>query len=141
MIALLCAGVLALIAGVHFYWALGGRRGLALAVPQTERGSASFKPGAGATHAVALMLMLAAALIVAQAGLLPVPAWPLLPAALRGVVALMALIFLVRALAPLRYTGLFKQVRHTPFGRYDTWLYSPLCLLLGLALASQSLLG
>ena len=139
MMSLLCACVLALIAGVHFYWALGGRRGLLHAIPQTDTGGASFRPGAGTTHAVALALLLAASLIVAQAGLLPVPAWPLLNAALRTVVALLALIFLVRALAPLRYTGFFKKVRHTPFGRYDTWFYSPLCLLLGVALGYQAM--
>lgn len=139
MIALLCAGVLAVIGGVHFYWALGGRAGLLHAVPQTDKGGANFKPGAAATHAVAVLLVLAATLIVAQAGLLSLPDWPLLPLALRSFVALLALVFLVRALAPLRYTGFFKKVRHTPFGRYDTWLYSPLCLLLGVALARQAL--
>lgn len=141
MMPLLCACVLATIAGVHFYWALGGRRGLQHAVPQTERGTASFTPGAGITHAVALALLLAATLIAAQAGLLPLPAWPLLNIALRTAVALMALIFLVRALGWFRYTGFFKKVRHTPFGRYDTWFYCPLCLLLGLALAHQALLA
>ncbi|HSW07829.1 DUF3995 domain-containing protein [Aquabacterium sp.] len=133
--ALPCAAVLTLIAGIHFYWALGGRAGLRIAVPQTTQGRSVFKPRRGSTHLVGVALLVAAAFILVQGGVLAVPLWP---AASRAVVALLALIFLVRALAPLRYTGLFKTVRDTPFGRYDTWLYSPLCLLLGLALAHQA---
>lgn len=136
MLALACAAVLTLIAAVHLYWGLGGRRGLAIAIPQTEQGRAVFTPSPGSAHAVGLALLTAVAFILAHGGYL---VWPLWPAATRAVVGLLALVFLVRALGWFRYAGLFKAVRHTPFGRYDTWVYSPLCLLLGLALAHQVL--
>jgi len=139
--AMVCAGVLALIAGVHFYWALGGDRGKSLAIPVSEQGRAVLKPRPGATHAVGVALLVAGAFILARGGVIGVPAGPgplaaAADGAIRTVVGLLALVFLVRALGWFRYTGFFKQVRDTSFGRYDTWLYCPLCLLLGLALAS-----
>jgi hypothetical protein len=43
-----------------------------------------------------------------------------------------ALIFVLRAIGNLRTFGFFKTITGTPFAEWDTWLYSPLCLLLAL---------
>jgi hypothetical protein len=43
---------------------------------------------------------------------------------------------LARTVGDFKYVGLFKRVRGTPFARLDTLLYSPLCLLLSLGVAS-----
>lgn len=40
--------------------------------------------------------------------------------------------FLLRAVGNLRTFGSFKIVKGTPFADWDTWFYSPLCLLLPL---------
>ena len=56
-----------------------------------------------------------------------------------GVWAL-SLIFLLRAVGNLRSFGFFKTVKGTPFGQWDTWLYSPLCLLLALLAAGMAML-
>jgi len=29
--------------------------------------------------------------------------------------------------------GLFKKIKDTPFSKYDTWFYIPLCLYIGLS--------
>ena len=42
-------------------------------------------------------------------------------------------VFLLRAMGEFRLVGFFKRVRGTPFAIWDTWLFSPLCLLLALA--------
>jgi hypothetical protein len=39
----------------------------------------------------------------------------------------LALVFMLRAVGNLRTFGFFKTVTGTPFARWDTWLYSPLC--------------
>lgn len=39
-----------------------------------------------------------------------------------------------------RFVGFFKTVRGSRFARWDTLLFSPLCLLLGLAVAIIALL-
>ena len=39
-------------------------------------------------------------------------------------------IFIIRAIGDFRYLGFFKEVKSTEFGTMDTWLYSPLCLMI-----------
>lgn len=130
-IDLLCVAILLFAAGFHFYWGLGGRIGWQAALPQHPGGGRVFTPSARAAHAVGATLVLAVLIIAVHTGVLPlpVPAW-----GPRAAVALMSLVFLVRAFGWFRYAGWFKQVRDTHFGRYDTWFYCPLCLVLGLGL-------
>ena len=42
--------------------------------------------------------------------------------------------FVARAIVPNRYVGFFKTLRTTRWARYDTRLYSPLFLILGVLL-------
>jgi Protein of unknown function (DUF3995) len=42
----------------------------------------------------------------------------------------LSLVFLLRAFGNFTTFGFFKTVTGTPFARLDTWLYSPLCLVL-----------
>lgn len=140
MMAWLCAAILVFAAGFHFYWGLGGRLGWRAAIPQHAGASVKpvFQPGPLGAHAVGLTLLVAVGLIAARAGWIALP----LPAALlQALVALMALVFLVRAFGWFRYAGWFKQVRDTYFARYDTWFYCPLCLVLGLGLARLAWAG
>jgi hypothetical protein len=132
MIDLLCVTILLFAAAFHFYWGLGGRVGWQAALPQHPNGERVFTPSPGAAHAVGALLVMAVLIIGVHTRVLPlpVPHW-----AARAAVALMALVFLVRAFGWFRYAGWFKAVRDTPFGRYDTWFYCPLCLVLGLGLA------
>ena len=132
MIDLLCVTILLFAAAFHFYWGLGGRVGWQAALPQHASGERVFTPSPGAAHAVGALLVLAVLVIGVHTRVLPlaVPHW-----ASRAAIALMALVFLVRAFGWFRYAGWFKSVRDTHFGRYDTWLYCPLCLALGLGLA------
>jgi hypothetical protein len=44
----------------------------------------------------------------------------------------LGLVFVLRAVGNLRTFGFFKTLTGTPFAEWDTWLYSPLCLLLAL---------
>ena len=131
-IGLLCAAILLFAAGFHFYWGLGGRIGWQAALPQHPGGERVFTPSTRAAHAVGALLVLAVLIIAVHTRVLPLPLpdW-----ATRAAVALMSLVFLVRAFGWFRYAGWFKTVRDTHFGRYDTWFYCPLCLVLGLGLA------
>jgi len=47
---------------------------------------------------------------------------------------LLATIFILRAIGDFRLVGFFKRVRGSPFAQWDTAAYSPLCLVLGLAI-------
>lgn len=130
-ISMLCAVILAIAAGFHLYWGLGGRLGLAVSVPQREDGTPAFEPGAIATIAVGVVLAGVLVFVLALVGILGLPLPHLW---IRVGIALWAVAFTARALSWYRYAGLFKSVRDTRFGRYDTWFYSPLCLVLGVGL-------
>jgi hypothetical protein len=125
-------GILAVIGLLHAYWACGGRLSVGAAVPRVG-GAAAFKPSAAATWAVAVALFLAA-LVVAAAGdaiYAPGPAWIHAGAAIG-----LALIFAARAIGDFGLVGFFKTRGDGAFARLDTWIYSPLCLILAAAIGT-----
>jgi hypothetical protein len=123
------ASVLALLGALHVFWALGGRLGVRSTVPEVN-GKRVFTPTPAATFAVALALFAASALVLGRAGAFS----SLMSAALfKWPVLLLGFIFLVRAVGEFKLVGLFKRVRGTSFARWDTWLFSPLCLGISLA--------
>lgn len=131
-LTLTIVGILTMIALLHAYWALGGRLSLGAAVPQVG-GVATFRPSTAATWAVAIALLMAA-LVVAAAGNLvdpPGPAWPWVGAAI-----VLALVFAARAVGDFGLVGFFKTRGDGAFARLDTWVYSPLCLILAAAIAT-----
>jgi hypothetical protein len=113
----------------HFYMALGSdREG---AVPSVN-GRPLFVPSRGATVAVGIVLVLFAGLVAATAGLMAVG----VPRALLSWLSYgLALGLLLRAVGEFRYVGLFKRVRGNKFAVLDTYVYSPLCLLLAVGVA------
>ena len=133
-IALCVAGVFILISLAHLYWALGGRAGMIAAVPERpaaagqEQASPLFKPSRTSTVAVAVVLLAPAFLVLGYAGWISLP----LPRPLlQWTVAGAACVMFLRAIGEGHWVGLFKRVRGTRFARLDTWVYSPLCALLG----------
>jgi hypothetical protein len=131
--------IIAFAAGFHLHWALGGRLGYPVSLPQRPDGApvmahrlSWWRPAAGA---VALGLVTLALLLLAHAGHLPLP----LPRRLaRAALLATGAAFVARALVPNRYVGFFKTLRTTRWARFDTRLYSPLFLLLGLLLLAQA---
>lgn len=124
--------VLAAIGLLHAYWACGGRLSIGAAVPRVG-GVAAFRPSAAATWAVAIALFLAA-LIVAAAGNVvdaPGPAWLHAGAAIA-----LAFVFAARAVGDFGLVGFFKTRGDGAFARLDTWVYSPLCLVLAAAIGT-----
>ncbi|MFI5399704.1 MAG: DUF3995 domain-containing protein [SAR324 cluster bacterium] len=130
---------------LHVYWALGGGWGADAALP--THGSLPGSPPRFtlpvtpiSTFLVAVLLFLAAGIVLGRADLLsnaaPATHWIFVV----GTWVLAAL-FLVRAIGEFRYVGFFKRVRNTEFGRWDTWLFSPLCLIIALLAAITALAG
>ena len=129
-----CA-ILTIIATVHFYWATGGTVWKAGAIP-SRRGVPVLSPSPAITVLVGVALLGMAALVGSTAGLLP----RFLPTGLlRGASAMFALVFAVRAVGEFRYVGFFKRVRGSVFAGRDTYLYSPLCLVLAVLIALVAL--
>ncbi|MDP3660843.1 DUF3995 domain-containing protein [Phenylobacterium sp.] len=132
VLGVLLASVFAVLSLTHVYWAMGGQHGKAAAVPQVD-GVATFRPSRAGTLLVAVALMGAAALLGALAGVLPtpVPHWILAFAAIG-----LALVLLARAIGDFKLVGFFKRPNGSRFARLDTLFYSPLCLVLGIGVAS-----
>ncbi|MER9724474.1 MULTISPECIES: DUF3995 domain-containing protein [unclassified Mesorhizobium] len=127
----LCSAILLLGAGFHLYWGLGGSVGAGVALPQREDGTPAVKETAFGAMVVGLILALMLLLIFGFTNVIRLPVPQQL---LKAGIILWALIFTARTLSWSRYFGLFKQVRTTRFASYDSWFYSPSCLLLGLGL-------
>jgi hypothetical protein len=136
---LLALAIIAFAAGFHLHWALGGKLGFSVSLPQRSDGIAVmahrlpwWRPAAAA---VAFALAALAALLLAHAGHLPLPVSPGLA---RAALLATGAAFVARALVPNRYVGFFKSIRDTRWARFDTRHYSPLFLLLGLLLVAQA---
>ena len=110
----------------HFYWAIGGSLGRNAAIPEID-GRPAFTPKALVTVLIGVALLFSAGLIGACSRLFVshVPGDILV----RFCYALAFVLFL-RAVGDFRLVGFFKRVRGSSFARFDTLLYSPLCLAL-----------
>lgn len=132
--------IIAFAAGFHLYWAFGGRRGFSVSLPQRADGTIVMPHRIGwwrpAAAAVASGLVLLAVLAVNVSGHVDLP---LPPGAAKAALLVAAAAFTLRAIVPTQWTGFFKRIRTTRWARYDTWLYSPLFLLLGLSLLAVAL--
>ena len=116
------------LAGLHFYWAAGGKWAADVVLPTKEKnGHTLFQPSVMATLAVAVGLLIFGMAALGAVGLLS------------GIIdiryvrwsnLMIGIIFLARAVGDFRYVGLSKRVRNTGFAKNDSKYYSPLCLLL-----------
>lgn len=121
--------VLLSLAAVHLYWATRGA-GTTVGIPSHPDGTPIFRPGRVATFGVAVGLGVAALLVAGRAGLADVGISPVvLHVGVWGV----AVAFMLRTVGEFRYVGLFKRVRGTPFARWDTRLFTPLCAAIATA--------
>ncbi len=128
-VGLLLAAVFAAISLLHLYWAAGGRAGSGVAVPSVG-GVRSFSPSPFGTVLVAGAFLAAMFVIIGRLGWLgdAIPGW-----IFRWATLAIALIFFLRAIGEFKLVGFFKRASDTPFAYWDTWLFSPLCLVIALA--------
>lgn len=127
LVAWFIGGVMFMLSAIHLYWLSGGRKGAAAAIP-SQGTAALFQPTRIATGVVAAALGLAGwiALELGAVERVLLPGWlyPYAGGFLAGV-------FLIRAIGDFRWVGFLKSRRGTLFARWDTLLYSPLCLIIG----------
>jgi hypothetical protein len=116
--AFACA-ILAALGAIHLYWAAGGSVGKDGAIPSVD-GKPVFSPGSAGTALVGIALFVAAGLITTSVS--PIP--------FKVAAGLLAFIFCARAVGDFNYVGFFKRVKGSRFARQDTYLYSPLCVIL-----------
>ena len=131
-VALLVIAAFLVLALWHVRMALGSMNGESGAMPSVD-GKPLFVPSRRATLLVAFVLALFAGLVAATAGMVSVG----LPQAALAVLSyFLAAGLLARAIGEFRYVGFFKRVRGSRFATLDTFVYSPLCVLLAAGVAA-----
>ena len=135
IVAFVVCAVFIVLALWHFGMALVPSSGTMRAVP-SDKGKPPFVPSRRATIGVGLVLLLFAALVAATSGAVDVG---LPPAALRWPSFALAAGLFARAVGEFKYVGLFKRVRDSRFATLDTFVYSPICLLLAVGVGLVAL--
>lgn len=132
LLAIVMAICLFAVAAIHIYWAFGGRKGIANAIPQID-GERAFTPGSLVTLIVAAGLTFFAVLSLSLSGVISVPSG--IASYLPTVGFIIAAVFVLRAVGDFNLVGFSKRVKGSQFAVWDTRLYSPLCLFLGFGYA------
>jgi hypothetical protein len=91
----------------------------------------AFNPSGWLTLLVALALLMIALLVCLRVGLISPP---VTHRALQWLISAIALLLFARAIGESNLVGFFKEVKGSTFARLDTWVYSPLCVVLGAGL-------
>ena len=131
MLSVVICAVFVVLAFWHFYMALRPKPGSGGAVPSVG-GKPLFVPSRGATVAVGVALLAFAALVADTGGIVSLG----LPATARKWLCYaLASGLLARAVGDFRHVGFFKRNRGSRFAKLDSWVYSPLCLLLAAGVA------
>jgi hypothetical protein len=129
LVAFALAAVFTLLSALHIAWAFGGKLAAGAVIPVVD-GRPALRPSPAATLVVAGLLAAAALVVLIRAGLLLADFPPLLASV---ACSTLGAILVLRGIGEFRLVGLFKSVRGTAFARWDSWLYSPLALALGIA--------
>jgi len=112
------------IAGIHFYWALGGKKGTLYVIPEKE-GRPLFSPKPLGTVLVGFTFLFFVLIVMEKAGIIFfVRSGNVVNYILIG----MTLIFLIRAIGDFKWVGFFKKNSTTQFAYWDQKLFSPLCV-------------
>jgi hypothetical protein len=114
---------------IHFNWVFGGTFGFAASLPTKESGERVLNPKKIDSAIVGIGLVVFGIFYFLQTGLVEyeLPAWVMTYGGW-----IIPIIFLLRAIGEFKYVGFFKSVKTTTFGKLDTKLFTPLCLLIAI---------
>lgn len=118
------------ISGFHFYWAMGGKVGFDVVLPSNTEGVKSLNPSKLITVITACVFLSIAIFYLRHVEIIYFPMNNTLD--FYGLIML-AIVLIIRAIGDFKYVGFFKTIKNTPFARYDTKYYAPLCLFLALS--------
>lgn len=123
--------VLIALTAFHLFWLLGGNTGLKFAFPQNSKHKKKlYRPGKLALAFTVALLATMTWLCIAQTGSFnPIFDSQTVKWGNRGT----AIIFIARAIGNFRYVGFSKTFKEGQFAQLDTYVYSPLCVLVALS--------
>jgi len=114
---------------IHFNWAIGGKFGMVESLPTKESGERVLNPKKIDSAIVGIGLTAFGIFYILKSGLIEynLPEW-----IMKYGSWIIPIVFLLRAIGEFKYVGFFKSVKQTDFGKLDTKLFSPLCLIIGI---------
>lgn len=128
MLSILLFIIFVILGFVHFNWMFGGKWGLDKALPTKENGERILNPGKTDSGIVGIGLLMFGAFYLLKSELIVIniPDW-----IVKFGSWIIPTIFILRAIGDFKYVGFFKKIKKTTFGKRDTKLFSPLCLIIG----------
>ena len=114
---------------LHFNWAFGGTFGFSESLPTNENGKRMLNPKKFDCAFVGIGLISFGIFYMLKSGLIE---YDLNNWIMKYGGWIIPIIFLLRATGEFKYVGFFKTVKNTDFGKLDTKLFSPLCLVIGI---------
>jgi hypothetical protein len=114
---------------IHFNWVIGGKFGFAASLPTKENGERVINPKKIDSAIVGTGLTVFGVFYLVKSEFFEynLPDWIIDYGSW-----IIPIIFLLRAVGEFKYIGFFKSVKKTDFGKLDTKLFSPLCLIIGI---------
>ena len=125
--SLLLGFIFSLLALLHFGWALGMKWGFDASLPTNEEGERVLNPKTRDSIIVGIGLALFAIFYSARSQNISLAPNATIDSIISWIIPS---IFLLRAIGDFRYLGFFKKIKHSKFGKTDTRLVIPLCLLI-----------
>ncbi len=115
---------------IHFNWVIGGKFGFEESLPTKENGERVLNPKKIDSAIVGLGLTAFGIFYIIKSEIIEynLPEW-----IMKYGSWIIPTIFLLRAIGEFKYVGFFKSVKKTDFGKLDTKLFSPLCLVIGIS--------
>ena len=115
---------------VHFNWVIGGKFGFVESLPTKENGERILNPKKIDSAIVGIGLTAFGIFYILKSGVIEynTPEW-----IMRYGSWIIPVICILRAIGEFKYVGFFKSVKKTDFGKLDTKLFSPLCLIIGIS--------
>lgn len=129
ILSLILVLVFSFLGVIHLSWTFGSKWGFAESLPTNEAGKRVLNPKKFDSFIVGVGLCLFALIYLLKSELisLDIPSWILSYGSW-----VIPSIFLLRAIGDFKYIGFFRRVKKTDFGKRDSRLFSPLCLIITL---------
>ena len=114
---------------IHFNWVFGGKWGFEKTLPTKENGERVLNPKKFDSAVVGLGLTFFGLFYLLKSGFLnfDIPIWIIIYGSW-----IIPSIFILRAIGDFKYVGFLKKIKNTEFGKIDSKLFSPLCLIIGI---------
>ncbi|MEJ4087976.1 DUF3995 domain-containing protein [Galbibacter orientalis] len=129
ILSILLSLILIVLGMIHLNWVIGGKFGYVESLPTKENGERVLNPKKIDSAIIGIGLIAFGIFYMIESGLIEynLPEW-----IIKYGSWIIPIIFLLRAVGEFKYVGFFKSVRKTEFGKLDTKLFSPLCLIIGI---------